>query len=65
MLLQKHVVCTNIRYLDTRLTLENNEVAIKNGQFRKTGHKGYTGRRKTKQLHNVLETTIDKQTQLG
>ena len=34
--------------------LENTEGAIKNGQSRETGNKGYTRRRKTKQKHNTI-----------
>jgi len=48
--------------------LENTKGAVKNGQSRETGNKGYTRRRKTKQKHNttqyVLDATIHKQTQI-
>jgi hypothetical protein len=37
-----------------RLTLENTEGAIKNGQSRETSNIGYTRRRKTKEKHNAI-----------
>jgi mRNA-degrading endonuclease RelE of RelBE toxin-antitoxin system len=40
--------------------LENTEGAIKNGQPRETGNKGYTRQRKTQY---VLDSTVRKQTQ--
>ena len=34
--------------------LENTEGAIKNGQSRETGNKGYTKRRQAKEKHNTI-----------
>jgi len=34
--------------------LENTKGAIKNGQSKETGNKGYTRQRKTKQKHNTI-----------
>jgi hypothetical protein len=47
-------------------TLENIELAIKNGQSSEIGNIGYTKRRQAKQntTQCVLDTTIRKQTQI-
>jgi hypothetical protein len=46
--------------------LENTEKAMKKEQFRETGNRRYTRRRKTKQVTTlyVFNTTMRKQTQL-
>ena len=57
-----HVVLKSACYyqLNRKLTLQNTERGIKNGQSRETGRIGYTRRRKTKQntTQYVLDTTI-------
>ena len=46
-------VKTDVQTLN-KLTLENNEGAITNGQSRETGNIGYTRRRQTTQKHNTI-----------
>ena len=46
--------CINIYLRCTKLSVENTEGAIKDGQYRNTGNIGYTKQRKTKQRHHTI-----------
>ena len=47
------------------INVENTEGAVKSGQSRETGNKGYIKRKKTKQKHNTICVgTPNKQAQI-